>query len=330
MSSTSRITASDGVALAVHQYTDIDPQRPTILAIHGWPDNHHIWDGVAAELAARYNFVAYDVRGAGESSCPATRSGYRLAQLVADVDAVIESLHVGQVHLLAHDWGSVQGWAAVTDESLAGKIASFTSLSGPHLQGAGRFLRSARGLRSLANVAKQIVGSSYIAFFLSPVAPELAFRSGIGVKVVEALERIGGASSRGGRVSPPRSIGDFVNGLNLYRENLPGPLLSPEPRLPETDVSVQVLAPRQDYFISPPLQRLQSAISLRSRVISIQGGHWVVTSHPDVVAQLTAQWIEAVARGEVGAAIDRGDSRPAGGGLALVSRLPARLALLFR
>ena len=76
------VTASDGVRLAVHAYTEIDPRRPTILAIHGYPDNHHVWDGVAENLSrhqqAKYNFVAYDVRGAGESSTPADRSAYLL------------------------------------------------------------------------------------------------------------------------------------------------------------------------------------------------------------------------------------------------------------
>ena len=66
----STVTASDGVRLAVHAYTGIDPRRPTILAIHGYPDNHHLWDGVAEHLSehrnGQYNFVAYDVRGAGE------------------------------------------------------------------------------------------------------------------------------------------------------------------------------------------------------------------------------------------------------------------------
>jgi pimeloyl-ACP methyl ester carboxylesterase len=47
------LTASDGVSLAVRRYTEIDPQRPTILAIHGWPDNHHVWDAVAEEFAQR-------------------------------------------------------------------------------------------------------------------------------------------------------------------------------------------------------------------------------------------------------------------------------------
>src|SRR5450755_2923176 len=128
--SAAAVTASDGVTLAVHPYTEIDPQRPTILAVHGWPDNHHVWDGVAQEIAAledRYNFVAYDVRGAGESSCPTSRSGYRLGELVSDIGAVIDSLGVGPVHLLAHDWGSIQAWTAVTDVSVMGKIASFTS-----------------------------------------------------------------------------------------------------------------------------------------------------------------------------------------------------------
>jgi pimeloyl-ACP methyl ester carboxylesterase len=90
------------------------------------------------------------VRGAGESSCSTSRSGYRFDQVVSDIGAVIDSLGVGQVHLLAHDWGSIQTWAAVTDESVMGKIASFTSISGPHLQYAGKFLRSARTPRTVS------------------------------------------------------------------------------------------------------------------------------------------------------------------------------------
>ena len=163
MTQSTTVTASDGVSLAVHAYTEIDKRRPSILAIHGYPDNHHVWDGVAAKLSRRYttkyNFVAYDVRGAGESSTPADRSGYRLTQLVADIGAVIDSLGVNEVHLLAHDWGSIQGWAAVTDESVMGKIASYTSISGPHLNYAGRFLRSARTPRAVADVVRQILAS---------------------------------------------------------------------------------------------------------------------------------------------------------------------------
>ena len=42
------------------------------------------------------------------------------------------------VHLVGHDWGSIQAWAAVTDPSLGDRFASFTSMSGPSLDHVGR------------------------------------------------------------------------------------------------------------------------------------------------------------------------------------------------
>ena len=225
------VTASDGITLAVHAYTEIDPQRPTVLAIHGYPDNHHLWDGVAGQLSdhhnGKYNVVAYDVRGAGESERPSGRSGYRFPQLISDVGAVIDHLGVGQVHLLAHDWGSIQGWATVTDDAVMSKVASFTSISGPHLNYAGKFLRSARTPRGLFDVVRQFLASGYIWFFLCPGLPELMIRSGLGVKVIDALGRIGNSSTRTQTLGPPRSRGDYVNGLNLYRANMPAPFLAP-------------------------------------------------------------------------------------------------------
>ncbi|OBH53952.1 alpha/beta hydrolase [Mycobacterium mantenii] len=290
------VAASDGERLAVHTYTDIDPGRPTILAIHGYPDNHHVWDAVATTLGRRFNVVAYDVRGAGQSSTPATRSGYLLPQLVADVGAVIDRLGVDSVHLLAHDWGSIQAWAAVTDDSVMDRIASFTSVSGPHLNYAGRFLRSARTPRALLEVIKQIVASSYIWFFLCPGVPELAIRSRATVKVFEAVERIGGSSAGSERGAAYRSVDDYLNGLNLYRANMPAPILSPPERLPQTNVPVQVLIARQDYFVSPALQRFTGSIPAGGRIVPIEGGHWVVTAHPDVVARLTGEWVDLIAQ----------------------------------
>src|SRR6201993_2251578 len=291
------VTASDGVTLAVHAYTEIDRQRPTVLAIHGYPDNHHLWDGVAAHLNGRYNLVAYDVRGAGESARPPGRSGYRFPQLISDVGAVIDSLGVDQVHLLAHDWGSIQGWAAVTDDAVMSKVASFTSISGPHLNYAGKFLRSPRTPRGVFDVIRQFMASGYIWFFLSPGLPELMIRSGLGVKVIDAFGRIGNSSTRTESRAPVRSTGDYVNGLNLYRANMPAPFLAPGAQLPATKVPVQVLVPRKDIFVTPALQRFTGSIPLGSRVVPIEGGHWVVTSRPDVIARLTSEWIDRVVNG---------------------------------
>ncbi|BBZ45909.1 SDR family oxidoreductase [Mycobacterium parmense] len=325
MTTTMTVTATDDVPLAVHAYTEIDPRRPSVLAVHGYPDNHHVWDGVAAELADRYNVIAVDVRGAGESGVPADRSGYRLPQLVSDIGTVIDGLGLDEVHLLAHDWGSIQCWAAVTDgsasDSVRNKVASFTSVSGPHLNYAGRFLRSARTPRAVADVAKQFVASGYIWFFLCPGLPEAAIRTRATAKVFEAVERIGRSSTRSRRRAAYRSTRDYLNGLNLYRANMPAPILAPPPRLPRTDVPVQVLVARQDHFVSPAMQRFTGAIPAAARVVHIEGGHWVVASRPDVIARLTAEWVDRVnANGAPASeAVVRTGPRDVRGKLALVT-----------
>lgn len=289
----STVTASDGLALAVHTRRAVDPSMPTIVAVHGYPDNHRVWDGLVDGLADRYNVVTFDVRGAGESGTPAKRSGYRLGQLVSDIGAVIDSIGVERVHLVAHDWGSIQGWAAVTDDSVRTKIASFTSVSGPHLNYAGAFLRSARGPRGVFDVLRQALASSYIGFFLCPVLPELTIWARMTTNVfamVELLGRPRGCGRR--RAASTRSLRDYLNGLNLYRANMPKPFLAPGKRLPHTTVPVQTLVARRDYFVSPPLQRFTGSIPQHGRVVPIEGGHWVVASHPDVIAQLTSEWVE--------------------------------------
>jgi short-subunit dehydrogenase/pimeloyl-ACP methyl ester carboxylesterase len=310
----SSVSASDGVTLAVHAYTEIDPRRPTVLAVHGYPDNHHLWDGVAEELRrhhnGKYNLVAFDVRGAGDSTRPASKADYRFPQLVSDIGAVIDSLGVGRVHVLAHDWGSIQSWAAITDETVMTKVASFTSISGPHLNYAGKFLRSARNPRGLADVVRQFLASGYIWFFLTPGLPELMLRAGVGVKLVEAFGRIGNSSTQTRAGEPVRSTGDYVNGLNLYRANMPAPFLTPGAKLPGTTVPVQVLVPRKDIFVTPALQRYTGSIPLGSRVVPIEGGHWVVTARPDVIARLAGEWIDRVVGGAAPAIASAGRTGP--------------------
>ena len=43
------------------------PDGPVLVCIHGYPDDHRVWDGVVDALSSRYRVVRYDVRGAGES-----------------------------------------------------------------------------------------------------------------------------------------------------------------------------------------------------------------------------------------------------------------------
>jgi pimeloyl-ACP methyl ester carboxylesterase len=79
---------------------------------------------------------------------------------------------------------------------------------------------------------------------------------------------------------------------------MPAPFLAPGAQLPQTTVPVQVLAPRKDIFVTPALQRFTGSIPAGSRVVPVDGGHWVPTSQPEVIAKLTSEWVERVVSGD--------------------------------
>src|SRR6478672_6814367 len=124
------VDSSDGVRVAV--YEEGNPNGPTVVLVHGWPDSHVLWDGVVPLLSDRFRIVRYDNRGVGLSSAPKSTSEYRMSCYADDFAAVINRMAPGeQVHVLAHDWGSVGIWEYLSRSDASDHIASFTSLSGP-------------------------------------------------------------------------------------------------------------------------------------------------------------------------------------------------------
>ncbi|OSY37845.1 short-subunit dehydrogenase [Pseudonocardia autotrophica] len=274
------VTTPDGLGLAVEERGD--RAAPTIVAVHGYPDDRHVWDGVAHLLATDHHVVSYDVRGHGDSDAPADRAGYDLELLAADLRAVCDAVSPGEpVHLLAHDWGAIQTWHAVTGDALTGRVASFTSISGPSLDHVGLFLRR-RSPRDLRSVVRQGLHSWYTLAFRLPVLPELLCRSGAIGRLLERTERI-----------PRPSVRDGVNGLELYRRNLPRRLGRPEQR--RTDVPVQILAPRGDAYVMPALATSAAQFAPDLRVRYLPGGHWIVRHRPEVIARCTAEMVAGTA-----------------------------------
>lgn len=282
MSQTSVVT-SDGLRLAVREHGD--RSAPTVVAVHGYPDDHTVWDAVVDELATDHHVVTYDVRGAGASDAPRDRAGYRLDRLADDLAAVLDAVGPGRpVHLLGHDWGAIQCWHAVTGERLRGRVASYTSISGPCLDHVAHWYRRRPSPRVLRQLIRQSAASWYTALFRAPVLPELLWRSGLAGRLVAAREQV-----------PRPAVRDAVNGLELYRANIAARLAAPERR--RTEVPVQVLAPTRDRYVTPPMQTDVGAFVPDLRVRRIPGGHWVPRSRPDVVARCVRELVAHVGGG---------------------------------
>ena len=276
-----RRVTSDGVELAVREYGE--PDRPTIVLVHGYPDTSSFWDGVAERLEPRYHVVTYDVRGAGASSTPRGPNAYSLEHLVADLGAVIDAVAVGKkIHLVGHDWGSIQGWEAVTTPRLEGRIASFTSISGPSLDHAGSWLRRKARAGRFGQLLRQFASSWYIAAFEIPGVGRLASifapRRGLDARTVR-------------------------NGVGMYRQSMRSRLLNPRSR--STALPVQVIVPTRDPFVSPALLDgiEHTAPDLWRR--RVRAGHWVPRTHPDLVTRFVSEFVEHIEGGPTSRSLER-------------------------
>jgi pimeloyl-ACP methyl ester carboxylesterase len=270
--SKSTVTSADGTRLAVYTY---EGEGPVLLCVHGYPDNAAMWGPVAELLRDDFQVVAYDVRGAGESDHPTDTSRYTLDRLEEDFLAVIDQVSPGRaVHVLAHDWGSIQAWHPVTNPALRHRIASFTSISGPSLDHAGYFLR-----RPGKNKIRQAIHSWYIYYFHIPRLPEWVWRHAWARKRLDA--------------GYDRSVADYTNGLELYRANIRKHLLTPEERY--TDVPVLVISPEADAFVTTALQTGIERWVPNLHVEVVRGGHWMPREQPGEVARLVREHTRRVA-----------------------------------
>jgi len=292
-----------GLSLFVTEYGERG--RPTVVLVHGFPDTSAVWGPVADRLGSDLHVVAYDVRGAGRSDAPAAREGYALPVLVDDLEAVVDQTSPdAPVHLVAHDWGSVQGWEAVTT-GLATRIASFTSVSGPPLDHAGLWARERHSLRpaDLRQTIGQALHSWYIAYFHLPLLPELMARSPRAAALWSAaLHRVEHAPTDG--LWPAATFGaDFAHGVELYRANVRSRLRHPVAR--HTDVPVQLLVPLRDRYVRPALlSGLETWTSLMWRR-PVEAGHWVIRTNPDDVARSVREVVAYVEDGTESADLRR-------------------------
>ena len=298
------VTSTDGLELAVYTWGRRGPRKPVVVLVHGYPDSAQVWTAVAEGLAEKHFIVAYDVRGAGASGTPAREQDYRMAQLSDDLIAVLDAVSPQKpAHLLAHDWGSIQSWETVTHPRLQKRIASFTSLSGPCLDHAAHWLRgrlTSGSPREWAQVARQLSSSWYAVLFQLPTLAPAAWKGGLDRLWPRLLKQLEGLPEA--PVNPTQTR-DGVNGVNLYRANFLPLLRAPRER--HTRVPVQLIVPRGDPFmvkeIWDELPRWAPKLWRRD----LASGHWAPISHPQTLADWTAEFIAFIESGTESAALQR-------------------------
>jgi pimeloyl-ACP methyl ester carboxylesterase len=149
-------------------------QGPPLLLVHGYPTSSWDWERMWPELVARYDVIALDMLGFGESAKP---RGHRYSILEqADLQlALLDRLAVTRFHALVHDYG-----VTVAQELLArgAPIDSIAFLNGglfpeshrPRL--IQRLLASPLGPLVARHTTERTFGASFAALFATPPSPD--------------------------------------------------------------------------------------------------------------------------------------------------------------
>jgi len=323
---TSRTVASGDIDLAVEEWGD--RAQPTVVLVHGYPDTKAVWSQVAPRLAERIHVVAYDVRGAGASTAPADLDGYDLERLTDDLLAVVDAVSPGRpVHLVGHDWGSVQSWEFATAARSRDRIASYTTISGPSLDHVGHWVRARTRRptpRSLARLLGQARRSWYVAAMRIPGGAERAWRKGGLAKrfpeFVHRAERVPGDLGH----PAPTLAEDGANGAKLYRRNVGRRLSAPRADA-VAPMPVQLIVPTRDRYLSAHLYDDLDRWAPNLRRRQLASHHWAPLEQPGAVTRWITEHIDDVESGHHAspdAAARRtfaGDARAFAGRLVLVT-----------
>lgn len=102
-------------------------EGPPLLLIHGYPQTHVMWHRIAPQLAENFTVVMPDLRGYGDSSCPANDPDnftYSKRAMAQDMVQVMEALGHTLFTVVGHDRGGRVAYrlALDTPERVSGLV----------------------------------------------------------------------------------------------------------------------------------------------------------------------------------------------------------------
>ncbi len=130
---------------------------PPLLLLHGFPQTHAMWHGIAPALAKTHTVVAADLRGYGGSSKPQGTESYTFREMAADQRALMEHLGHAQFHLVGHDRGARTAHRLALDAEDAVLSLTLMDIVPTHLL--------------LNELSRHIAKAYYHWFFLAQPAP---------------------------------------------------------------------------------------------------------------------------------------------------------------
>jgi pimeloyl-ACP methyl ester carboxylesterase len=281
-----RIRLRTGVTLNVALSGPAD--APPVILLHGFPESHRTWRGLAPLLEDRFRLVMPDQRGFAGSDRPAEVEAYRTDLLVDDIFALAETLGIERFALVGHDWGGAISWPA----ALRGdpRLERLAIINAPH---------PVIFQKSVIEDAAQRAASQYITAFRTPGFEKAAAAMGWETLFEKSFSRhvdlaIIPPQERAQYIAEWSQSGGFAAMLNWYRASQ---LIVPPPGLevpvpdwvlslfPKVKVPTLVIWGMKDKALLPvQLDGLDALVEDLTIHRIPDAGHFVPWEKPEAVA----------------------------------------------
>ena len=265
---------------------------PLLIMLHGFPECWYSWRHQLRALSDRFDCVASEMRGYGETDAPTGVSNYTLDKLVGDVEDLVHALGRERAIIIGHDWGGGVAWAtALMRPALVERLAV---LNCPHLK---------RFSEELRRNFRQMRRSWYMLFFQIPGLPEWGFRRN-NLALLDAVLR-DGTVNKGVITNDdmkyfreafqnPYSVSAAIN---YYRANFRSGLMARNNEWIDRKIAAPTLLiwGEQDFALGVELtddmaRLFTGPFTLRKIPDS---GHWVQQEKPDLVNQYLREFLTA-------------------------------------
>ncbi len=274
---------SDRIRLHCVESGPQDDSDPLIF-LHGFPEFWFSWRHQLAGLGKKRRCIAVDLRGYHRSARPASRSAYRMEELLADLDDLLVGLGLSSATWVAHDWGGAIAWTFAGERP--GQVKRLAVLNMPH----PALFR--RGLLSPV----QLKRSAYVFFFQLPFLPERFLSEDRARRIASAFSSmwVDRPTLRLDDLEPYRAqslgTGALTAMLNYYRNVFrPSSVFR---KFPVIHAPVGIFWGTQDRALGKELLEGTRNYAPRAEITLHEGAsHWVQQEKPEEVNAWLESWL---------------------------------------